>query len=647
MEAHPAPAAGATISDQLLSIAKPPFDEETASLPSIVAHDTSDPPAIIKQEPIATPQPSSPIERRPSDADLHIPKSIATLKSEHSNVTRTQSPLRESSVPVPTTELPPSASQSTLLSSNNSKKRPAPAKTKKGTATVKKGGPPTKKRKLDGIKKDDAASGKIRSSGKLTPLGMSPAPSARSGHSGRLQNSDEDADSHVEDEEASDDDDDPEDDDPDADVYCLCRRPDNGTFMIGCDGSCDDWFHGKCVGIPEANKNLIERYICPNCTEAGRGRTSWKRMCRRPGCRQPTRTAGKNKDGKASKYCSDECGVLFFRAMTAKTRGRDEEDTRRAVRTSTNSARAKTTGSPQKTLGTARGGALAAGEIKALILGSTSVEAFHRLGQHPATAAAALSPPATPPEAPSGLAGSGSVLEDHAQEAAISGKKELARKRHALLKARMRFVGEVKANATRLAAERDIKARDFCGYDRRLEWGEEEFRAWWEAGDGQVSRERVTEGGAELANGHGKEHAGDMDDGEDEEPLVCARKRCLRHTEWPKLALDSLRAEISANGDTMRALEGDELALKERAFLRRIGRGEGRVERHQSEIGIVGETTAEIERSTNEEPFVAGEEMVGIVHADQQPEAEDQQNLDDTPIEGLDVAPEMDTIMAE
>ena len=49
-------------------------------------------------------------------------------------------------------------------------------------------------------------------------------------------------------------------------MYCICRKPDNGTFMIGCDGTCDDWFHGKCVGVEEKNKILIDKYLCPNCT---------------------------------------------------------------------------------------------------------------------------------------------------------------------------------------------------------------------------------------------------------------------------------------------------------------------------------------------------------------------------------------------
>lgn len=30
--------------------------------------------------------------------------------------------------------------------------------------------------------------------------------------------------------------------------YCLCRGPNDGSFMVGCD-SCEEWFHGACVRL--------------------------------------------------------------------------------------------------------------------------------------------------------------------------------------------------------------------------------------------------------------------------------------------------------------------------------------------------------------------------------------------------------------
>ncbi|XP_078692537.1 nucleosome-remodeling factor subunit BPTF-like isoform X2 [Branchiostoma floridae x Branchiostoma belcheri] len=53
--------------------------------------------------------------------------------------------------------------------------------------------------------------------------------------------------------------------DGEQELYCLCRTPyDETQFYIGCD-RCNDWFHGRCVGILPAEADEIDYYICPNC----------------------------------------------------------------------------------------------------------------------------------------------------------------------------------------------------------------------------------------------------------------------------------------------------------------------------------------------------------------------------------------------
>jgi len=48
-------------------------------------------------------------------------------------------------------------------------------------------------------------------------------------------------------------------------IYCLCRQPyDDSQFYIGCE-KCSDWFHGRCVGILQAEAENIEEYVCPRC----------------------------------------------------------------------------------------------------------------------------------------------------------------------------------------------------------------------------------------------------------------------------------------------------------------------------------------------------------------------------------------------
>ena len=48
------------------------------------------------------------------------------------------------------------------------------------------------------------------------------------------------------------------------DIYCLCRKGDNGGFMIQCD-LCDEWYHGDCVNVTEELANTFRTYHCPKC----------------------------------------------------------------------------------------------------------------------------------------------------------------------------------------------------------------------------------------------------------------------------------------------------------------------------------------------------------------------------------------------
>jgi hypothetical protein len=52
-------------------------------------------------------------------------------------------------------------------------------------------------------------------------------------------------------------------DDPDR-LWCICKKPHNNRFMICCD-SCEDWFHGKCVGVTKSMGMLpvlFSKYSC-------------------------------------------------------------------------------------------------------------------------------------------------------------------------------------------------------------------------------------------------------------------------------------------------------------------------------------------------------------------------------------------------
>jgi hypothetical protein len=62
-------------------------------------------------------------------------------------------------------------------------------------------------------------------------------------------------------------------------VYCWCRRGDDGTAMVGCDG-CEEWFHCACVGVAGAGtlnggaSQLQGRGKCRNNRSRGAGGTT-------------------------------------------------------------------------------------------------------------------------------------------------------------------------------------------------------------------------------------------------------------------------------------------------------------------------------------------------------------------------------------
>lgn len=518
-----------------------------------------------------------------SPAD-HALKSVALLKMESSQ--RAQSPLRESSIPVPSTEDPTKDELPVPAKS----KRPAPAKTKKGTAATvrKERPPPAKKRKLEKLdsKRADTPSSRASkaptvkgASTKGTPMNSSPAPSMRSNSAEPVDEQDEE-----------DEDEDDEGRSQDGDLYCICRKPDSGTFMIGCDGKCDDWFHGKCVNIPERDKNLIDKYICASCHEAGLGPTTWKRMCRREGCRQPAKLSKSKSGGHTSKYCSEDCGVLYFQDLAAHARGQVDSAGRRAAR----SQDSLEPSDKQNKDVEARGGALAAGEVKALLNASQTAEEFRRLGD------GVLSPPATPDDLDEKI--EAAFTESEIRELQrIDEEKEGARQRHTLLKDRMKFITLAKQAASRVTMERELKSKDYCGYDPRMEWPEDRFLAWRNSPSGKKAFELDT-----LASESPDNVDNHDDDGSAPVSEICDRKKCARHLEWSKLTVDHLRLEMSDNGDRMRSLDREESEIRARAALRiktgALGDVGGTVELHTPRTTVADPEAIVVDGATNMAP---------------------------------------------
>lgn len=70
---------------------------------------------------------------------------------------------------------------------------------------------------------------------------------------------------------------------------------------------CDQWYHYRCMSMNEADVELVDQFICPPCHQVTGEVTTYKKACKRSGCRHAARTPFSN-------YCSDRCGVLALEA---------------------------------------------------------------------------------------------------------------------------------------------------------------------------------------------------------------------------------------------------------------------------------------------------------------------------------------------
>lgn len=452
--------------------------------------------------------------------------------------------------------------------------KPSVVVTKKGTAKK----PPPKKRKVEAVDAASPASAATRGS---------PTPSRKKGSKantpalGSSPSAEDQFVDDVEDEGAS--------VASGDDVYCVCRKGDDHSWMIACDGGCEDWFHGKCVHIREEDGDLIDRYICPNCAKKSGTSTTWKPMCRRDGCRKPARVTKSN----TSKYCSDYCGELFMSRKVEQSnmqaggvdaqKRKNAKSRRKSVYTDNISNAGEE--SDDEDLGP-RGGSLRSGEIKALATSSKDVESFRSLGD------GVLSPPPTvSPSAekfPNGALDGADMdklplsytLEPSETERinSIASERDVLRKRHQLLKDKEKFVAMTREQVSRYADREGIKIKDICGYDRRLGWDESQFERWLNSSAGKAAFRLGTldpaENGDEEAQEGETKVNGDLEmaDADDEKSndkeFLCSKKRCQKHQGWQKLALHDVRNAESQLADEMRNLEKEEREIRERAMLR-------------------------------------------------------------------------------
>ena len=527
------------------------------------------------------------------------PPKVTQVKTEPSLVGSRASSVDQS--------VPPAAATPTVPAPVIGKKRPAPiSKEKKGMARIKSASTtsstPNKKIKLSesenviGTTPTRSPSATPASARTKTPLSKlarqsslsvasSPTPSSRS-RSASAAPSDNEADT-------------PGTND-DGEVFCICRKGDNHTWMIACDGGCDEWYHGNCVNIRERDGDLIDKYVCPRCTRDN-FTTTWKRMCRRKACRKPARVL----DVPPSKYCSPECGRKFFveilqksdpRAVASsngqyvvdvvlvkkfrKKRNRNNlsngttlngvadgavsrEDTPilDASQMHEDQSEYETDTSADDDELPNRGSTLRAGEVKAIVDRRKTIDDWRELGTRPAD----------PPVKSKG--DSKVELDDFEEEklAVISKMMAACRERISVLETREQMLEMIKARSTGIMEDvrkADKKNKDPCGFDPRLSWTEEEFLRWRNSDDGKSALAANRIGPPqEVDDGN----ASDSDDSEDLLPTkggVCIKSRCQRHRTWQKAQLAEIRFEQDLVRRKMEKLEKEEMGVRERAVLR-------------------------------------------------------------------------------
>ncbi len=409
----------------------------------------------------------------------------------------------------------------------------------------------------------------------------------------------------------------------DGEIFCICRKGDNHSWMIACDGGCDDWFHGNCVHIRERDGDLIDKYICPNCIRAGL-QTTWKRMCRRKDCRKPARVF----QDPPSKYCSKECGRMFFvelirrgdpyidtikhdqfvvdggrpKKMRKKRRRNEKNGKEKAAKAIpmvnghvgelVNSDSRLATPAPSddgkdeyETDTSAdedqlrnRGGALRAGEVKAIINECITIEQWRDLGRKPAT------PPKEPDEKE--ISAEFDQFETRKLNEVAKEKADLE-KRSTVLDAREKMLDFIKARSGGITegikreGPKDKKGsskRDPCGFDPRLAWTEDSFLEWYDNRDGKASLESARIGPPEDIDDdkkmtNGVVEADDSDDCSEEKEMpkkggVCVRNRCPRHRNWAKGTLAEIRFEQDLVRRALRRCESEERELRERAVVK-------------------------------------------------------------------------------
>ncbi|GAB0134806.1 hypothetical protein EsDP_00003162 [Epichloe bromicola] len=310
------------------------------------------------------------------------------------------------------------------------------------------------------------------------------------------------------------------DEDSDNGPYCLCRGPDDHRWMICCEG-CEDWFHGECIKMnKEIGENLIEKFICPNCSTDELA-TIYKKTCALGACRKSARLA----QSQPSVFCSNEHAQTWWERMISrlpKAKGKNGLNDQ-----------------------------LAQDEFMALLnsnLGATDAAGMWTLARTPFSDTSLNGTDSTQDDTLSKiLSDEESKFLDQAAQARSQLEEEtfLCHKMFTLI--------ELAQERRRAAISAGRFAEDICGYDSRLDAvsARDVFSAFYKSLEGeevfQQSKLRDPLGEEDLVRG------------------MCERKRCKAHGGWQKMLPLGIKHHIRKMAEEMADMQEEEKIVREAA----------------------------------------------------------------------------------
>ncbi|XWW93746.1 hypothetical protein V2A60_001683 [Cordyceps javanica] len=306
------------------------------------------------------------------------------------------------------------------------------------------------------------------------------------------------------------------DDDSDNGPYCLCQGPDDHRWMICCEG-CDDWFHGECINLSkEVGENLIEKFICPRCTNK-QLHSIYKKSCSMGACKKAARLG----QSPPSYFCSHEHAQAWWERLVGRL--------------------------PKA----AKGGAsltdqLSQDEFMALL--SSGLATVDENGSWTMTA----SPFA------------GDAAKDDSRDSMLSEEErsyvEQAANTRLQLEAETRLCHKMLAlielaqERRRAAVAQGLFGDDMCGYDQRLDTisARDAFAAYAASPEGEAAL--APDGRLDDPLGDGDAVRG-----------MCERKRCKTHSGWQKALALGIRHQIREMAAQSEVEEAEERFVREAA----------------------------------------------------------------------------------